>query len=130
LKASVGAIERDERMRLQIISLDLMVALPIASAAILLLFSGFYSSQSYLTNSAGGSEKLLLLYYDSQLIINLIGTTNPNYTGAMNILENASIVYGINATLSELNQTPVCIGMKVCRIVTVSSKSYILTVMR
>lgn len=115
-------------MKFQMISLDLMVALPIISAAILLLFSSFYSSQTYLTESSRSEAELLSLYYDSQFMASVIGTTNANYTSSLNIVGNSSMIYRVNATLSALNQEDMCPVLAVCRIVTVSSVPYMLEV--
>ena len=115
-------------MRLQLISLDLMVALPVASAAVVLLFGGFYSAQSYLASSSRSQAELLSLYYRSQVAVSVLDTSQPDYGQAVAILANLSEEYGMNATLAPLGQTEECSLGEVCRVATFSSKSYILVV--
>lgn len=115
-------------MRLQLISLDLIVALPIVSGAVLLLFLGFGSAQGYLlqmTRSEGGT---LTLYYDSQYAVTLLESRNESYSEAAALLQNYSANEGINATMYGLGQAAVCSGPRFCRTVTISSGSYLLVI--
>lgn len=115
-------------MRLQLISFDLMVALPIASSAIVLLFGGFYSAQSYIVASSRSQGELIFLYYRSQFAASLLETSQANYTYALGLLANFSETYGLNATLASMNDTGGCSFDDVCRVTTISSKSYLLVV--
>lgn len=117
-------------MRLQLISFDLMVALPILSAAILLLFGSSYSSMSYLGGYGRSQAEALGLYYKSQLLVTLIETARPDYLQAIGMLSNASSPYQVNASLLGLGNYSSCSGLNVCRIVTVGSNAYLLVVRR
>ena len=107
-----------------------MVALPIASTAIILLFSGLYSAQSYITASSRSQAEEISLYYKSQVAVSLIQASQPNYGQAIPIIQNFSRAYSANVTLMSLCDIETCQLGDVCRIVTLSSKTYVLIVSR
>lgn len=117
-------------MKLLLISLDLIVALPIASAAILLLFGSLSNAGSYMAASARSQAMSLSIYYKSELLVTLLSNADLNYTSAIQVAGRFSEVYGVNSTLVPLaiaeNQS--CSGSAACRVVTISSISYLVTV--
>lgn len=117
-------------MRLMLISLDLMLALPIVSGTLFLLFGNFYNAQSYLSESARLQDNTISLYYRSELITSVISGADQDFTEANDTVNYFSGEYRINATLKQLNSenSDFCSGSGVCRIVTSRHGSYLLTV--
>ncbi len=114
----------------QLVSLDLMLALPIASVAILLLFGSFYGLCSYLTAAANANQESLRLYYLSQVMVSVGVDGARNYTSARNAVEEIARGYGINATLSGLGAARSCPTQDVCRIVMAGTSPSFLEVSR
>lgn len=115
-------------MRSMLISLDMMVALPFASLAIMLLLSAFYGSQRYLSNSSQSSEGMIMLYYMSQSITEVISAQGMNYSLAYSFISSYSKSYGLNSSLSLLNGSSEnrCGYLMACRIETIAGVAYLL----
>ncbi len=130
LKGSAGAFRQDDTMISQLVSLDLILALPIASVAILLLFGSFYGMRAYLAAAAYEDQEILRLYYVSQVMVNVGGQSARNYASAWDSIREVAHEYGTNATLSELGAARNCPVYDVCRIIMTGSIPSFLEVSR
>lgn len=117
-------------MKAILISLDMIMALPFACLAILLLFSAFYGSQAYLSNSSQSSEEMIALYYRSQFITDVVSAQGMTYSLAYSFLTSYSKSYGLDFFLSPYGSTPAsgCGYSQICRIETISGASYLLRI--
>lgn len=112
-----------------IVSLDLMLALPIASVAFLLLFSSIKSSQSYLASSANSEGRSLEALVVSQQIANKLDSSALNYSGAVGIAANISAAHGFGVRILSLGSGYSCGSLlTICRLVTLSGSVYVLLV--
>ena len=117
-------------MKSMLISLDMMVALPFASFAILLLLSAFFGSQRYLSNSSQSNEGMIMLYYMSQSITKVISAQGMNSSLAYSLLSSYSKSYNLNPSLSLLNASSEgrCGYLIACRIETIAGAAYLLQI--
>ncbi|MGA3020831.1 MAG: hypothetical protein ABSD68_02685 [Candidatus Micrarchaeales archaeon] len=116
-------------MKLFIISLDLLLALPIVSVGFMLLFSSIASSQSYLTTLAVSQDRMLSLVSISQQIEERIDSREANMTLAYQIAASASNKTGLTAEITDLHNERGCISpLALCRVITVSRYAKLLVV--
>ncbi len=113
-------------MHIQMVSLDLMIALPILSVALLLAFGYFRTQDAYLAAYGKDQNAYLRLCYDSQAIVLLLYSAQANYTEALSIISGSSGAYGADATLG--SPADGCQDGGVCRIVLIGQKPYLLQV--
>ncbi len=108
-----------------LISLDMLLALPIAAAAISLLMYSV-NINAYIAGSAGHMATELRLYDASQsLILALNGSMG--YTAYVGALHGLSKSIGINASMAVLEGFS-CRERCACRIVVVNGSAYALLV--
>lgn len=110
------------------ISLDLLVAIPIALAASYLLFTNFSQSSNYQVNSFSFYADRLNKYTASQELASAIDTSNINYSSAIKLVDSQSILFGFNISIIGLNANTICTEASVCRIIEIGGHSYILVV--
>lgn len=115
-------------MKAQVISMDLIVALPILSVALLALFWNSGSAMEYVDSYATAQSRALSLYYYSQAAVSLFVSSNMTYTGAQDALGQMSHGYGINATLDSLHGGASCMPRDVCRVVVLGAVPYLLVI--
>lgn len=116
-------------MKIFIISLDMLVALPVLSVAMLLLFSSVKGTQSYLLTLGVSQTSRLNAIVTSQQIAGRIDSGVLNYSDALELADSVSGKYGLTAQLLSHNSVSGCgsAGI-VCRLVTVSGNVYVLVV--
>ncbi len=115
-------------MKLVIISLDMLVALPILSVAMLLLFSSIRGTQGYLLALGGSQGARLNALVASQRIAQAIDASY-NYSVAMSSSESISSSYGLVSRIVGQYDAQACGSQyALCRLVTVSGSTYLLVV--
>ena len=110
-------------MRLALISLDMMVALPLLFLAMTSLFGYAYESQSHVTDAASQLEGMMALYLNSSRAYNYLtsGAQPSASLFPMRLQGNeTAYLYGYNASPAG------CAIQYACRIAFVSGNSYIL----
>ena len=113
---------------MQLISIDLIVAMPIISLAILVLFAGLYLiPRSYLGLESAYARKLSL-YSDSQLIVSSINASNAGYSSDAEISAGIAEAYGANAVISPAVGGVQCLLYSVCRLIYIKGMPYVLEV--
>jgi hypothetical protein len=114
-------------MKLFIISLDLLLALPIVSIGFVLLFSSITSSQGYLYALAASQNRTLTLVSVSQQIEDQIESREANVTLAYQIAASASAKSGLGAEITDFHNASGCMSpLTLCRIVMVSGDAELL----
>ena len=114
-------------MKLVIISLDLIVALPVLSVAALLLFSSIRGTQGYLLSLGNSESARLNALVVSQQIAEKIDASAANYSTAVRIAGSTSAAYNISRSLLAYSGPSPCGGARtVCRLVTISGNAYLL----
>lgn len=115
--------------KLMILSLDLMLALPIASVAFLLLFSSIRGSQDYQLASAAFTNRDLNAFTVSQQIATTLDASALNHSMALLIASNISKEHGLTSSMTIPEDAMTCTPLlAVCRLVTISGSSYVLVV--
>jgi hypothetical protein len=116
-------------MKIFIISLDMLVALPVLSLAAMLLFSSARGTQSYLLVLGGAYGSRLDAITASQQISQSIDSGTYNYSSASQAASGVAGEYGLAAQLIGLDAVLRCGGFgEICRIVIVSGRAYVLVV--
>lgn len=115
-------------MRLVMISLDMVVALPILSVAVLLLLSSIRGTQGYLLELGVSEASRLRMLSASQQIAGAVDAS-ANYSSALLAAGTVSARYGLSAQLSDPGEAPECSAAgTACRLVTVSGMAYLMVV--
>lgn len=116
-------------MKAALISIDLILAMPILSIALLLLFGTFSSVQSDTYNLIKSQQEILSIYQKSQIIVVSLSQSGFNRTEIESSMAYFSRIYSLNITLSNINQTSLdnCSQTNICRIATISDFSYLLS---
>ncbi len=115
-------------MHLQLISIDLLAALPRLALTFAVLFTGLYLVPKSYSESEQISAERLSLYSDSQLIASSIYADNASYASALRISLGIADAYGANATLNLLKSNASCRPYAVCSIICIRSRPYLLKV--
>ena len=103
----------------------MLVALPILSVAVILLFSGIRGSQAYLLELGGSQTSRLNELVASQQIAHAIDTCACNYSDAARLAVGISQDYGLTVRLGGQGIGQACVDSGVvCRLVTVSGNVY------
>jgi hypothetical protein len=116
-------------MKSQIISLDLIAALPIASMGILLLLISASASQSYLLGVADYQNRSMGLSSASQEIAAVIDSPGTNLSVAVSVSNSIASERGFASSIEALGNLYRCGSpIAVCRFVTFSGSTYLLVV--
>ncbi len=116
-------------MKLVIISLDLMLALPILALGLAVLFSSIVNSQTYLLAFAGLQNKTLDLFTTSQQIAHALDANQVNGTTAAELASDIALGNGVAAGVLDVGSAADCVNaLTLCRIVTVSGAARLLVV--
>jgi hypothetical protein len=116
-------------MKIFIISLDMLVALPVLSLAAMFLFSSARGTQSYLLSLGGAYGSRLDAITASQQISQSIDSGTYNYSSASQAASSVAGEYGLAAQVIGLDAVQRCGGFgEICRIVIVSGRAYVLVV--
>ncbi len=112
--------------KLMLISLDLLLALPVAAVSSLLLFSIIESSGAYIYGTANYQTKLLHLYSSSQAVASMLCNANLSYGNASRAV-SSYYNSGVISRLAFANSFSYCTDrLTLCRFVVISGKNYIL----
>ncbi len=113
-----------------LVSLDMIIALPIASATILLLISSYHSNVSQLSGLAANETAQLNLYDKSQILVGTLNKLHLNYSESTLLINNYSTFNLLNSTIENFDtvNSTTCIGIVVCRIVQINGNSYLLVI--
>ncbi len=113
---------------MQLISIDLIVAMPILSLTILALVAGLYViPRSYMGLESAYARKLSL-YSDSQLIISSMAASGAGYFSDSKLSSGIAEAYGANALILPMGGMTQCLPYSVCRIVYIKGRPYVLEV--
>jgi hypothetical protein len=115
-------------VKLFLISLDLMVALPILGVAAVLLFSNIYSSQGSALHLAELQRGQLGAFEYSQTAAAAVDGSAANFTDAESIISGIAGNTGLAFGLYPPSNGACSFGSQVCRLVTVSGVPYLLVV--
>lgn len=113
-----------------IASLELMVSLPLVSAAVIFLLIS-YNNTIFGMNNIGSSQSFQLKAYStSQELIKVINDFGLNFTGAGQLSQNYSAIYLLNYSIQNFSllNSKSCSSSKICRVAEISGKSYLLVV--
>lgn len=115
-------------MKLMIIALDMLVALPIVTAAFALLLSSVSGSQAYLPALGSSEAARLNAIVTSQQIIDRV-IVSANYSSAEQAAQDIASAYNVTAQLSSVGSAAQCGSRNsVCRLATVSGTAYLLVI--
>ncbi len=110
------------------ISMDLLLAMPIALAASYLLFANFsYTSNYQITSSSFYSNKLNQ-YAVSQELASAIDAGGINYSSAIRLVHSQYALFNFNISIIDLSENAACGETSVCRIIEIERNSYLLVV--
>ncbi len=110
--------------KLVAVSLDLVIALPMASIAFMLLFSSISGSQTYLARLAYFQGRDLAKLSVSQQIADAIDGNLLNFMTANNIASNLSRKSGVSALISPPEAGSYCPAQDLCRLITINGSVY------
>jgi len=116
-------------MKAQTISLDLIVALPIASTGILLLLASVGTSQAYLSGVAEYQNRSMSLFAASQEIVAAIDSPSTNLSVAASIANGIAGEHGFRSTVGASANLSECGSpLVICRFATFSGATHLLVV--
>lgn len=104
---------------MSIIAADIAIALPIALASIILLFSSMASNQSYIVSYAGSEYSQIKYYSISQQIISMSISPSNNYSDQMISISNLSRYYNVSVNFTSPDNYYSC-KMSFCRVVEIN----------
>ena len=110
-----------------IISADMVLAIPLAVASIMLVALGIESMQSLLVAYAGHSYSQIRYYSISQQMISLLSSRNMSRSGYASELGNLSAFYNVSAYTTELSNYTIC-AKDFCRIVEVAGMERVMVI--
>ena len=114
-------------MKLVIISLDLLLALPVLTLGVTLLFSSVNDSQLRLLSLAEAHNRTLDLLTASQQIAVKVDSGAYNFSSAYAAAAELASSSGLKAEITQLNHTAACAEpFSQCRIVTIGGMAYLL----
>ncbi len=115
--------------KLVIISLDLLVALPILTLVLALLFSSVKGTQAYLPELGLTQEAWLRAAVASQLCASRVDLQAGNMTSANSIAAGIASSLNVSVSMVPYQDTRPCGSARaLCRLVTVSGHAYLLVV--
>lgn len=113
-------------MEATVISLDLMIALPLAAVAFAVLFAGISSNVPYLSKLIAYKAQLLGLYARSQEVASALASIPLNYEQASALITSQSSG-NVSSSIVPLQSISNCSpGISLCRVVVVSGNAYLL----
>ncbi|MDE1854923.1 MAG: hypothetical protein KGH57_01210 [Candidatus Micrarchaeota archaeon] len=116
-------------MKIFIISLDMLIALPILSVAMIFLFSSMRGTQSYLLALGSSRGPRLNALVASQQISQAIDNGAYNYSTALQLAGGISAKYGLSSQILNQGSIQQCGNSNtVCRLTTISGNAYLLVV--
>lgn len=116
-------------MRAQIISLDLLAALPVASIGILLLLASASTSQSYLMGVAEYQNRSMGMFAASQEIASAVDSPSTNLSVAVSVSDGIAGERGFRSSVETHGNLSGCGSPSVvCRFVTFSGSTYLLVI--
>jgi len=114
-------------MRLMIISLDLLLALPVLTLGITLLFSSINDSQMQLLALAESHNRTLNLLTASQQIVDKIDSGIYNRSAAAAAAAEFAGLSGLRSEITLLNHSDACAEpFSQCRILVLEGSAYLL----
>ncbi|MDE1869902.1 MAG: hypothetical protein KGH71_02860 [Candidatus Micrarchaeota archaeon] len=113
-----------------IASLELMISLPLFFAAVIFLITSYNNTVVGITSLGGAQAFQLKAYSTSQELISVIDNFGLNFSEVAQLSRNYSSIYLLDYSIQNFSylNSQKCSPQKICRVVEISGRPYLLVV--